>query len=834
MSAPPPRRPGGARPNVSSLGSSLSGRPSLNFLAAEAGSCAGLNGYIDEYPSKPPNHSRPTYPPQSDFALAASHQDNTSLVGRSPGSSSAASSIPSRPTLGISTPSRSELRQDSNDARAQLSDDQNATSTSYPQSTVSEAPCSDQPSASSIASPFKSKLSLSLGATHSSLSPQNRGTLLQTSSSSSFRNQPAQSSPHINFSPPTQSLTTPTVSSMSPSPSASRPRVPILAVVQSGPTSSEEDRTESLPSRSASSVEGRVKSLPRPNLSPSPMSSRPKLGLSLGIPNGNVPGINVDQAGEIGWVDSQGISLVNPNARPAFFSNASPSPSASRPRVPTLATPKPSLSLSLSPSYRSTGRLSSPTSDHLTPTPTSYQESSQPPPKLFLSTTLSPSQSSFVTPVPYSDFDESSSGDRTVRPLSVAELEDGGVYGGYGTPGVLNLQSVSTGWDERTSLPKAGSTLAGSRSTSSMADDLRAAVSGLSLRDPPNLGRTRPHTAEEGWVRSSEESVRSSSSSGSSSGYGSGREVDMAQQDSVTAKQEVVPLRFDPAELEDLAYLGEGAGGAVTKVRNRRTGVVMAKKIIPSSPNPAIHRQILRELQFLSTCSSPCIVDHYGSFLTDGDSMIGILMEYCEGKSLDAVVKESKRKGLRSSERILGKIAVAVLRGLDYLHERRIIHRDIKPSNILVTQQGQFKICDFGVSGELVGSLAGTFTGTSFYMAPERILGREYSIKSDVWSLGLSLLEVASNRFPFPPEGEPPIVGQFDLLNFIVNQPPPKLVDDEDVVWSEGIKDVVRLCLIPSAADRPYPRDLLRHPFVRQSERRKTDLAKWIAHIWDW
>jgi serine/threonine protein kinase len=84
-------------------------------------------------------------------------------------------------------------------------------------------------------------------------------------------------------------------------------------------------------------------------------------------------------------------------------------------------------------------------------------------------------------------------------------------------------------------------------------------------------------------------------------------------------------------------------------------------------------------------------------------------------------------------------------------------------------------------------------------LPPERILGQDYSIKSDVWSLGLSLLEVANNRFPFPPEGEPPIVGQFDLLNFIVNQPPPALVDDEEVVWSDGAKDLVKLWFVSSS-----------------------------------
>lgn len=168
-----------------------------------------------------------------------------------------------------------------------------------------------------------------------------------------------------------------------------------------------------------------------------------------------------------------------------------------------------------------------------------------------------------------------------------------------------------------------------------------------------------------------------------------------------------------------------------------------------------------------------------------------MLMEYCEAGSLDSLVRQISKRRARTSEKVLARIAESMLRGLDYLHERRIIHRDIKPSNVLVTRAGEIKLCDFGVSGELVNSVAGTFVGTSFYMAPERIQGQPYSIKSDVWSLGLTLHEVAHNRFPFPPEGEPPLSGPIELLNFILAQPVPKMLDSpsEGVVWSASSQD---------------------------------------------
>jgi mitogen-activated protein kinase kinase len=141
-----------------------------------------------------------------------------------------------------------------------------------------------------------------------------------------------------------------------------------------------------------------------------------------------------------------------------------------------------------------------------------------------------------------------------------------------------------------------------------------------------------------------------------------------------------------------------------------------------------MQRQILRELIFNRSCASPHIVRYYTSFLTLDSSSIAICMEYCAGRSLDNVYKQVKKRGGRTGERVLGKIACGVLGGLGYLHERKIIHRgtspqlteltvDIKPSNILITKEGSVKLCDFGVSGELVDSLAGTFTGTSYYMA---------------------------------------------------------------------------------------------------------------------
>ena len=168
-------------------------------------------------------------------------------------------------------------------------------------------------------------------------------------------------------------------------------------------------------------------------------------------------------------------------------------------------------------------------------------------------------------------------------------------------------------------------------------------------------------------------------------------------------------------------------------------------------------------------------------------------MEFCEGGSLDSIYREVKKLGGRTGEKVLGKVAEGVLNGLTYLHSKKIIHRDIKPSNILLCRDGKVKLCDFGVSGEFgTKGDANTFIGTSYYMAPERITGQSYTITSDVWSTGVTLLEVAQHRFPFPADGTEmqPRAGLIDLLTYIVRQPIPKLKDEPEagIKWSENFK----------------------------------------------
>ena len=181
---------------------------------------------------------------------------------------------------------------------------------------------------------------------------------------------------------------------------------------------------------------------------------------------------------------------------------------------------------------------------------------------------------------------------------------------------------------------------------------------------------------------------------------------------------------------------------------------------------------------------------------------------------------------------VLSKIAYGVLNGLSYLYNNyKIIHRDIKPSNVLVGSRGEIKLCDFGVSKRVVNSIANTFVGTSTYMSPERIQGNVYSTKGDVWSLGLMLIELVTGEFPLGGDKNTPD-GVLDLLQRIVNEPPPRLPDD-DPVGPEGtegpegpegtkrrrcyppdFRDFVNRCCVKNARDRSSLQELLEHEFI--------------------
>lgn len=289
-------------------------------------------------------------------------------------------------------------------------------------------------------------------------------------------------------------------------------------------------------------------------------------------------------------------------------------------------------------------------------------------------------------------------------------------------------------------------------------------------------------------------------------------------------------LDLRPEDIEVIKELGSGNGGTVSKVRHLVTGTVMARKVMHVEANKELRRRIVRELQIMHGCHSDYIVDFYGAFLNSNNDVI-MCMEYADVGSLDQV--SSIFGPIRVD--VLGKIAVAMLGGLTYLYTKHhIMHRDIKPSNVLVNSKGGIKLCDFGVSGELVNSIADTFVGTSTYMAPERIQGEKYTVKSDVWSFGLTIMELAIGKFPFASEalsdGDGAPAGILDLLQQIVHEPAPKLPKSD--AFPSILEDMIEKCLFKQPDRRPTPQELLdRDMFVQAAKRTPVDLREWAVGL---
>uniref|UniRef100_A0A8C9U0L5 non-specific serine/threonine protein kinase n=1 Tax=Scleropages formosus TaxID=113540 RepID=A0A8C9U0L5_SCLFO len=271
----------------------------------------------------------------------------------------------------------------------------------------------------------------------------------------------------------------------------------------------------------------------------------------------------------------------------------------------------------------------------------------------------------------------------------------------------------------------------------------------------------------------------------------------------------------DPAGIFELVELvGNGTYGQVYKGRHVKTGQLAAIKVMDVTGDE--EEEIKQEINMLKKYSHHRnIATYYGAFIKKNppgiDDQLWLVMEFCGAGSVTDLIKNTKGNSLK--EEWTAYICREILRGLTHLHQHKVIHRDIKGQNVLLTENAEVKLVDFGVSAQLDRTVGrrNTFIGTPYWMAPEVIACDEnpdatYDFKSDLWSLGITAIEMA--------EGAPPLCDMHPMraLFLIPRNPAPRLKSKK---WSKKFQSFIEACLVKNHGQRPSTEQLLKHPFIR-------------------
>lgn len=283
-------------------------------------------------------------------------------------------------------------------------------------------------------------------------------------------------------------------------------------------------------------------------------------------------------------------------------------------------------------------------------------------------------------------------------------------------------------------------------------------------------------------------------------------------------------LKVEDVALAEGAPLGAGACGVVMKGTIKTTGQTVAIKTVKVD-DKGKREQLMNEIKGLvAAAGSKNLVQWYAGFVSKKSGAVHVVLEFMDRGSLADLKKRLGGAGVPDVH--LSCVTAQMMNGLDHLHGRHILHRDIKPENVLHNAAGEVKLTDFGIAKDLdtTMAVAGTFVGTVTYMSPERAQGEDYSLASDIWSVGMVVYELATGKYPFANIESFP-----HLYQHLCEEPEPRLPDGP---YSPELAEFVALCLTRDVARRPDTPALVRHPYVAAVAARMPEaqaaLAAWL------
>ena len=282
--------------------------------------------------------------------------------------------------------------------------------------------------------------------------------------------------------------------------------------------------------------------------------------------------------------------------------------------------------------------------------------------------------------------------------------------------------------------------------------------------------------------------------------------------------------------LEVLNKIGKGSSCCVYKAQDKKTGEIYALKQSLSPDNESLFKKEIMIYRLFNN-ESPYIIKYYDCFKAKNEEnkkCLYLQLEYCQYGSIRDIIKHARKKDIVMTETEISSVIYMILLGIKFIHSKKLINRDIKGRNILITKDGEVKLCDFGICRIYHKNRMKEIRGGSpYWMAPEILKKEEYNQNIDIWALGITCIELA--------EFEPPYsdFGSNEVIKQIIKSPPQGLSKPKK--WSKEFNDFIRQCLLLDKNKRPMADELLKHDFITMIDKknlnRKLIILNYLSRV---